>query len=214
MQRIMVLGAALALSGCLRQGTYTSARPLAKGHHEVAVRANGLAAATPDDATGLVQAAVRYRVGLTGDTDLGAGLGTDGLSLTLKHRVHDGPTQVSLAPEVAGLWVDGFRSVLAQVPVLFGWTSAGGHELTLGPRVGVWALGSDGFFGDGDATILTSGLSLGATVLLGHTVRLVPEINVTAPLVNVRGDGETAVNDSLVYLEGGLALVFEFGGSD
>ncbi|MCA9545687.1 MAG: hypothetical protein KC613_14885, partial [Myxococcales bacterium] len=207
------LSLGLGLSGCFRTATFTSAQPLEAGRHELAVRGNALGILSGTDGGAVAVGALRYRVGLDGTQDLGLSLGTDGAYLQYKRALVGGTTRLSLAPEVGGFFLgDDYTQFSAQVPLLVGWAVGGSHELTLAPRLGVVVGGDFDGRGDDFGVMPVAALSFGGTFRLGRTVRLVPEVALNYPVVALRDD--VSWNHDFLVVEAGLALAFEFGGSD
>ena len=213
--RLTLIATLLTLGGCFNFGSYQSADTLGEAHHEVAVEGVGVGALATDDSVILPRGSVRYRAGLTDTVDLGARLGTAGVDILSKFQLTDRSDEslvFSIAPEVGGMALDADTLVLrGQVAGLLGFGVSEAVQLVLGPRVHVWYLDVDGGLFDGQGAFLSAGLSAGAYIELGDLVRLVPEVTLVAPFVALNEDGST-FNDAFLLVEGGVALLFAFGG--
>ncbi len=209
MQRLLPL---ILLTGCFSFGSNQRANTLGAGHHEVAIEAAGVTAATStEDLLIIPRASLRYRAGLTERFDLGARLGVTGLDALLKYQLTE-PTDedfvAALTGEIGGFVLGEEPIVLrSQVAGLFGW-GFGAHQVVLGPRAYVWYLKNDTGFFSGNGGFVATGLSAGADFALTEALHLGPELTAAMPILVLGGEGD--LEDAFVLLELGLALAWIF----
>jgi hypothetical protein len=203
------VGLSVSLVGCFSHGSYEPARTLGAGHSSVVGTLDGTFLGGADQV--LPRGTLGYRRGLSDTMDLGAGIGSDGVSVYGKFALKTRGTRISLAPQMTGMVFGSNQwSALAELPVLFGWGFGGDHELTLGARVGVWGFEFDGFFGDSGGALITTGTTLGATFGVGPGWRLVPEVGLTYPALAIRDDGTSNANDVFVVVQAGVGVGYVF----
>jgi hypothetical protein len=179
----------IAASGCVGLNTFQSANTLGEGGLQVSVEPSvwgGGKGARPYVYPRLDLSA---RYGLRDRVDVGFRLGSAGFELQSKFQVTR-PDEVgfilSFAPSVGGFFLPvgtpSGASMHLTLPVLLGFGLSGGHQLVLGPKVMEWVVAGNDEVKGGHA--LYAGASVGLSLKLGETFRVMPELGVVYPIVS------------------------------
>jgi hypothetical protein len=111
--------------------------------------------------------------------------------------------------------VGGIGSAYASLPILIGLGLGGGSQLVIGPKlVDMYVYGGDDDV-SGSVNLLFVGGSLGVSLALGESFRLMPEIAIAYPLAGsaraTNGTQESSFSGSIgggVLYQAGLAFLF------
>ena len=217
---LLLLPAAVVVSGCPTASSLSSARTLDRGAVEVTVAPtviNGIALGQNDDGqttssvVGVPSAEAHIRYGISDRVEIGAKLYLGGFAGHLKlglirSETADDGFNLSFDPGLsyAGIGAGGVGVgvVYLYLPVLAGYRF-GGHELTFGPRLVPVLAGVTVGSGSGNGMVVLGGGSLGISLRLGDSFRLHPELSLLAPLNQDPSDSQGAMAQ--------FSLGFSFG---
>ncbi len=175
--------------GCAGLNTFQTANTLGEGGLQVAVEPSVWGGAKGSAPYLYPRLDVAARYGLRERMDVGFRLGSAGFELQSKFQMTR-PDEVgfilSLAPSIGGFFVPvgtpSGASLHVSVPLLMGFGLSGGSQLVLGPKLVEWVVaGSDNAKG-GHA--LYAGASIGVSLKVGDTFRIMPELGVVYPIVS------------------------------
>lgn len=189
-RRLSLLPLVLAI-GCATGGTLQSAHTLAPGKSQFGVETNIVGVAAKDlPAAYIPQVNLTFRYGMVERFELGGRLGLAGLELTGKYQLTPpgapGIT-ASIAPSVGGLVFGFFNIVNGQLPVVIGIPLGEGSvaettHVLLVPKLQLTStFGGIAGVAGGQATALSAGASVGISLKLGETARIIPEATFLYP---------------------------------
>jgi hypothetical protein len=185
----------VAVGGCATTLESTSARTLAPGTYEVSGALGATAAYLPggDSSGPLPLVAIGVRRGITDGIDVGAKLSPTGAELDVKVQLlrEDRGWSIAVAPGAGYMFPVLASVVTAEVPVLVGYTFAGGHELVLGSS----ATALIGPYDRASFDVMF-GTSLGFAWRMSSRWRVMPEVTATR-----------TVRDPVWGAGGGIALL-------
>lgn len=192
---VVAVAVGLAASGCATTLESTSARTLAPGAYELTGALGATTAALPDgDSSGaLPLIAIGVRRGVADGVDVGAKLSPTGAQLDVKLQLRraDRGWSLAVAPG-AGYLFPVLASVLtAELPLLAGYTFAGGHELVLATT----ATALIGPYDRADFDVMLGG-SVGFAWRMSARWKVMPEVTATR-----------TVRDPVWGAGGGIALL-------
>ncbi len=202
------------LAGCATLGTFQNAETLGQGAWELGIEPSMWGGISGEGSALYPHAGVSARVGVSDAVDLGGRVGSSGVEFTTKFALSKpgASMPVSLAPSFGGMAIGAggtSASVLAlHVPLLIG-IKTGENELVLGPKLHVYSFGvSTG--GDAEGGALWSlGGSVGYSLRVGPTVRLIPEFAFAVPTLTTGEEGAESVVGLVdgALLQVGLGIV-------
>lgn len=212
--------AALSLAtvtGCAGMNTFQNANTLGEGGLQVAVEPSVWGGGKGANPYVYPRLDVSARYGLRDRVDVGFRVGSTGLELQSKFqttRTDEVGFILSLAPSIGGFFLPVGAtgpSLHVTLPVLLGFGLTGGHQLVLGPKLVEWVVAGRDHGKGGHA--LYGGMSIGLSLKLGETFRLMPEFGVVYPIIS-NTDTHLAVDNRPLagYLGYQLGVGFLFWG--
>lgn len=215
---LLMLSAAVLLSGCASMGAMQRADTLAPGRHEFGVETalQSVVGREVDGRTALhwPYLGMRYRRGLTDRLEGSLGASFVALEAGAKLRVNE-PSDRNFAVSVAGL-VGGSRSPGSEenrtaifhtsLAVLLGWRVGESAQLVLGPRAQYIASYPTRVSGAPRMDLFGAGTSVGFLVPIGTWFAVMPEFSVMTPF----GRDQFRVVERMSPVVGGLnGLLFQ-----
>jgi hypothetical protein len=217
-----------SLAGCPSFSSLHTARALDKGDFQVTVAPEviGITSTANTPGGALPGVDIALRAGVADGLDLGLKLFPIGLEFeSTIQLIKGGPLDLALAPGVSYIFGVGSGETVSALtfylPLLFGLNFGDGHQFVFGPKIIPDFIFTSGSSTNQNAFALFAGGTVGLSLKLGPTFRIMPEVNVFAPLsTNYTSNGTNTVNgfgsSGAVVFNGAIGFAFGpdgFGGS-
>jgi hypothetical protein len=220
--RKMFYAASLALmAAACAPATVQTARTNGQGNFQFAVEPGVLGAAAAGGSAVGPSLNLAGRYGVSDRVDVGGRLGTSLYEVQVKAMLSDPSATDSMAVSIApsttmiagGIGGVGAFYLREHVPVLFGLPTGGGSEFTFGPSATINFVGAGAGGNAAGGLILGLGGQVGYAARLGDKFRLVPQFDLSVPVVGAAaGGGEGGVGAGVGGAIFGLQLGLLFGG--
>lgn len=211
---LVVLGLGASLLGCPSTTTITSARTLSKGHTQVILSPSLYVETIPLGShfgTSVVPSVeLQLHHGITDHVEFSTKVSPGGFGVHTKVALlrpessMDG-FNISVDPGISygsAFWLQSAHSVFLYVPLLVGYRF-GGTELTLGTRAIPAYIQFRQEGQDLQAVrALYGGASLGLSIRISDSLRIVPEVNVVAPILSSATDAAWLTQYNLGFVFG------------
>ena len=206
--------AALCASGCASMATMQTANTLGEEKMQVGLETTYQRFGDSNNGFAYPHLNVAVRYGVTDSIDVGGRIGQSGTEFMAKFQLTDkaSSTVLSLAPSVGGFALgaddETLTSLYYQVPLLVGFSTTGGSQLVLGPKIQHWLL----MGGGGTVGLLNVGATVGYAAKIGNSFWLMPEVGAFYPLA-VHGSSSNGGDIAVGEVEGsilhfGLGMLF------
>lgn len=225
MRKMMYAASLALLAAACAPATVQTARTNGQGNFQFGIEPGAAVGVGGGASVGLPSVNFAGRYGVTDRIDVGGRLGTSAYEIQLKAMLTDPAATDSMAIAIApSTTVIGFggggASVFywdTRVPLLLGLPTGGGSEFTFGPMLRPTLVGGGGGGASAGGLLLSAGGQVGYAARLADNFRLVPQIDVSVPVVGAAtaSGGGTSAGSVDAGIGGGfigIQLGLLFGG--